>query len=890
MKRSKNGLALIFGLFLIALTLLGGIQAVTTFAASSQGTLNVTPSEAMIPVGSTQKFEATFTDSTPDAFNYALFSGSSNSTLTLNASDITIKGNVQSNKNFIASVSKLKITGFLKAVTTVVLNGNADSIQIGEIIEHAPSIVMPDINDEIIALAQATGQTYNGDKTYNDNNVSFNSPVYVIGNLTINCSQFTGKGPIVATGNITINCSTISVMSDSPVSLYSKNGNITTASSSVNLKGMVFAPKGKIKMDGSNLTILGRVIGKEVVINPSKLTIDSTNNDLSSLLSSGSTSVQVNWSSSNPSVATINSSGLATGTSPGTSVITAKYTINNVLYTDTSNLTVVNLSITPANKFISLGSTQQYQAKFTDASGKVSDITQSVNQWSCVSLGLEKATISHFGLVTTNRLGLCTIQATYVIHGVSIKASTSLTIIEPNLNISPTTKTISLGSTQPYKATLTDNDGQITVVTQAVTWSSNNTDVATIDSNGLATGFGVGNCTIRATYVIKGVSIQASTSLTINKPELSITPANTTISKGYKQQFHATLTDDEGPPIVVTQAVTWSSDNLNVATIDTTGRVTGSGAGACIITGTYVINGVSITASTPLSVVNFSITPASKTISLGSQLQYRAFFTDSAGQTTEITESITWSINDTNVATIDTDGSATGSRVGICIITGTYTIDEVRVEATAELQIELPTLRITPANYSLLLGLPLQYTATLIDSEGLQTNVTESVTWSSDDTNVALINEESGLATGKNVGTCKISGIYTLNGESLESFTTLTIRDLSVVIGLRVIPIPSTLAISVGNTHQFIAQLEYSDSTPPDDVTHLVTWSTNNSQIATIGATGLVTGTGPGPSIITATLNLSNDFLEESYRLTILSPNTNSPNQKGGILREWENI
>ncbi len=225
-----------------------------------------------------------FPASTSKAFNYALFSGSSTSALTLNGSKQTINGSSHTNKNFSANGSQLTITGDSEAVTTVSVNGS--QISIGRIVQNAPFVDMPDFSDQIKTLSDNAGQTYTGDKTYSGN-VDVPSPIYVTGNLTVNGSRFSGKGTIVATGSITFNGSNVYATSEDSICFYSKTGNITINGSHAVLNGIVYAPKGTITMNGSNQTVNGRVIGNVVTINGSSLTITSRNNDLESLPAAG---------------------------------------------------------------------------------------------------------------------------------------------------------------------------------------------------------------------------------------------------------------------------------------------------------------------------------------------------------------------------------------------------------------------------------------------------------------------------------------------------------------------------------------------------------------------------------------------------------------------------
>jgi hypothetical protein len=66
------------------------------------------------------------------------------------------------------------------------------------------------------------------------------------------------------------------------------------------------------------------------------------------------------------------------------------------------------------------------------------------------------------------------------------------------LTVTPSTATIQPGETQQFTATITDLHGN-PLPGSPITWASDNTGVATVDENGLATGVGDGTATITAT-------------------------------------------------------------------------------------------------------------------------------------------------------------------------------------------------------------------------------------------------------------------------------------------------------------------------------------------------------------------------------------------------------
>jgi len=220
-----------------------------------------------------------------DAFNYVLFSGSQNTTLTLNGSNQYIGGSSHTNKNFVANGSKLTITGACEAMTGITVNGS--QININNRIPDAPFVSMPDFSETIRLQAEKAGQLYTGNKTFNGSNIDVSSPIYVDGDVTVNGSHFSGKGCVLATGNITFNGSNLNETTGDAICFYSKNGNITINGSHAVFDGILYAPGGSITMNGSNQTVNGRVIGNTVTFNGSNLSVIGGTNELRSLPSSG---------------------------------------------------------------------------------------------------------------------------------------------------------------------------------------------------------------------------------------------------------------------------------------------------------------------------------------------------------------------------------------------------------------------------------------------------------------------------------------------------------------------------------------------------------------------------------------------------------------------------
>jgi hypothetical protein len=165
-------------------------------------------------------------------------------------------------------------------------------------------------------------------------------------------------------------------------------------------------------------------------------------------------------------------------------------------------------------------------------------------------------------------------------------ASTSTATLT-SIAVTPANPIIASGATQQFTATGTYSDNTTRDITTSVTWNSDTTAVAAIDSTGLATAVTTGNTTIKAS----SGSISGSTTLTVTPAtitSLEITPANPGMLSGTTKQLTATGTYSNGTTQDLTTSVTWSSFDTTVATISSTagsnGLVTSSLAGTTTIT------------------------------------------------------------------------------------------------------------------------------------------------------------------------------------------------------------------------------------------------------------------------------------------------------------------
>lgn len=158
-----------------------------------------------------------------------------------------------------------------------------------------------------------------------------------------------------------------------------------------------------------------------------------------------------------------------------------------------------------------------------------------------------------------------------------------------SITVTPANASIQAQATQQFTAMGAFSDASSKDITKSVSWTSSDTNKATIQGSGLATGVAGGSVTITAVSASK----TGTATLTITPPptltSVDISPLNPTIAVNGTQQFFASGKYSDNSLQDVTQNATWASLNPNVATIESMGQqnpglAVGVGAGTATIT------------------------------------------------------------------------------------------------------------------------------------------------------------------------------------------------------------------------------------------------------------------------------------------------------------------
>lgn len=203
---------------------------------------------------------------------------------------------------------------------------------------------------------------------------------------------------------------------------------------------------------------------------------------------------------------------------------------------------------------------------------------------------------------------------------------------------------------------------------------------------------------------------------------------------------------------------------------------------------------------------------------------------------------VTWSSSDPTVATVSSSGVVTALKVGSAKITAT-TNDGTNLSAYCTVYVywyPVTGVTVTPATASIYTG----GTTTLTAEVSPANASNKSVTWSSSNSYIATVDENTGVVTGVSVGTVTITARTVDGGYTASATITVTpVPVTGVTLNQSTIRLQGT-----GATQQLTATVA-----PANASNKSVTWTSSNTGVATVSSTGLVTAVAPGTTTVTVT-------------------------------------
>lgn len=425
----------------------------------------------------------------------------------------------------------------------------------------------------------------------------------------------------------------------------------------------------------------------------------------------------IEWSSGDNAVVTIDDDGLAKGVSPGTTLITATGTANGEPYSATAtvevlDVRVISLQVTPAMATVPVGGTRAFVATATFSDGVSRDVTRSsALGWRSQDEGVARVgnEPDRQGIATGVAVGSTLIEAVGSANGIQFEALAQLEVTDAKitgLDIQAPTGPLPVGLAAQLQAFASLSDGSAPVdVTghDGLSWLSDAPDVARVDADGLVTGMAPGSATIMASGSVDGAPLDASERIEVSAAtitRLALQPVDGIVPVGLQSQFTATAYLSDGSTLDVSQSplLHWSSSHPEVASVSnaagTKGLVTGMTVGSASIQASGSVSGVPFAASaqitvSPAEVIGLTISPENASLVVGAKRQFQAMATLSDGAVREVTRdaALSWLSDDPAIATISNAEASRGEASGLA-------------EGTALISAEMAGVSANPATLS----------------------------------------------------------------------------------------------------------------------------------------------------------------------------------------------
>lgn len=362
------------------------------------------------------------------------------------------------------------------------------------------------------------------------------------------------------------------------------------------------------------------------------------------------------WSCDNSSIASIDEkTGEITALKVGDATITATVDDGSGI----SASTVVH--VTP----LKVHSMQFAEPKITVSGIKTEKLTLTLNspevdnkaiKWTSLTPNI--ATITEDGTITGLKMGTAQVKAT-TMDGSNI--SKTFDVLITGLSIS----SISL----PSESSITKTDNQKLEYTifpaasdnQNLKWSSNHTDIASVDENtGVITAHKVGDAIITATAT-DGSEISASTTIHVTPLKVS----NIEIEKEIKllRTTKATLAATITPELADDKTLSWASDDESIATVTQEGAVKGVNVGTTNITATAK-DGSGVSATCKVTVKPVTIELSTNTINLQKGSDYVEQTATVLPENYEHKD-VVWTTSGNGVTSVDKNGHITANKPGV---------------------------------------------------------------------------------------------------------------------------------------------------------------------------------------------------------------------------------
>ena len=411
------------------------------------------------------------------------------------------------------------------------------------------------------------------------------------------------------------------------------------------------------------------------------------------------------------------------------------------------------------------------------------------------------------------------------------------------ISVAPATLTLPVNGASSIVGTAFDCDGN-SIRNKKISYSSSNTAVATVTTEGNVIAVGVGGATVSAVADGKSASVQVTVT-----PEtaasVTLTPSTITLRRTNTRQLTATARNNQNT-IIAGRTFRWGSSNSSIVSVDQNGLLTALTPGTVVISAEADQTSGSATVTvTEIPIGSCSLAPATSKLTVSQSVQPAVTLRDTANNViSSLGRAIAWTSDNEIAATVTGSGLVTARKAGTARITASP-VENTQASCNASVDVvdaRIVSAVISPKPTTLRLGVARQFGVTLTDSAGGAIPAGRTITWRSVTPATATVSA-NGLVTGLALGAARIA----VNAEGAVDTVSFTISKIPVAT-VRLSPLSSSIV--QGGTVQITATIEDSTATAVTD--RFVEWTSSDPTRASVSQTGLVTTTAPGTVTITA--------------------------------------
>ena len=416
------------------------------------------------------------------------------------------------------------------------------------------------------------------------------------------------------------------------------------------IPGNVLSPDATINVTGIELDINSEIleVGEQIALNASIIPANASN-------------LNISWSSSDDSVATVDSNGNVTGVAEGSSLIVvetedggfqAQATVNVILSVTGISLDISTLSLELGKSFVLNPMVAPFNA--TDTSVVWTSDDQAI------------AAVDTNGIVFGNNPGTSTLRVTTNDGGFFAEVMVNVVVPVTGVELDSEQTEINLGGSILLNPTFFPSNA----TNRELVWTTNEDTIVSVNANGRIFGEAIGTAILTVTTVdgnfIDEVTVTVVDNTIINVTGIGIGSSQTELDLGESLELSSTIL----PSDATNQEIVWTTSDDTVVSVDANGIIAAETFGTATVAATTVDGGfiaevaITVIDTSIVNVIGISFDSETVELSIGSTMVLNT----SIVPTNASNQEVSWSTSNEAIVSVDTTGTISALSPGTVIV------------------------------------------------------------------------------------------------------------------------------------------------------------------------------------------------------------------------------